>query len=53
MSIPGDIGYTCKLGLFCGLREQEILYIKEKPTCNQAYGCDVKNFMLLTAKIMV
>ena len=40
MSISGEIGFTCRLGLFCGLREQEILYIREKPICIQAYGCD-------------
>lgn len=46
MAMPGDIGYTCKLGLLCGLREQEILYIREEPVCNQAYGVIVKNFTL-------
>ncbi|MGH9965766.1 MAG: hypothetical protein ACRD5E_13195, partial [Nitrososphaeraceae archaeon] len=40
MAIPGDIGYTCRLGLLSGLREIEIFYIKEKSICVQAYGCD-------------
>jgi intergrase/recombinase len=50
MSIPGDIGFTCKLGLLCGLREQEILYIREKPTCNQAYGCDCEKLHVVDCK---
>ena len=31
MAISGEIGFACKLGLFCGLREQEISDIREKP----------------------
>ena len=50
MAIPGDIGYTCKLGLLCGLREQEILYIREKATCNQAYGCDCEKLHVVDCK---
>ena len=50
MAIPGDIGFTCKLGLLCGLREQEILYIREKPTCNQAYGCDCDKLHVVDCK---
>ena len=30
MEIPGEIGFTIRLGLFSGLREQELFYIKEK-----------------------
>ena len=40
IAMPGEIGYTCRVGLFCGLREQEIFYIKEKSICYQAYGCN-------------
>lgn len=50
MAIPGDIGFTCKLGLLCGLREQEILYIREKPICNQAYGCDCEKLHVVDCK---
>ena len=39
-NIPGEIGFTVRLGLLTGLREQEIIYIKEKPICINAYGCD-------------
>ena len=28
MEIPGEIGFTIRLGLFSGLREQELFYIK-------------------------
>jgi hypothetical protein len=38
ISMSGEIGYTCRLDLFCGLREQEIFYIKEKSICAQCTG---------------
>ena len=50
ITIPGEIGYTCRLGLFCGLREQEIFYIKEKPICYQAYGCDCDKLHVVNCK---
>ena len=30
ITLPGEIGFTARLGLFSGLREQELIYIKEK-----------------------
>ena len=39
MSIYGEIGYTCRLGLFSGLREGEIVYIKQRQICLQSFGC--------------
>ncbi|MFB5600071.1 MAG: hypothetical protein ACE5SW_07590 [Nitrososphaeraceae archaeon] len=39
MRIPGDIGFTCRIGLFSGLRESEISYIKQKEICSQSFGC--------------
>ncbi|MGC1133496.1 MAG: hypothetical protein WA941_11785 [Nitrososphaeraceae archaeon] len=50
MGIPGDIGFTCRLGLLCGLREQEIFYIREKPICTQAYGCDCEKLHVVDCK---
>ena len=50
IAIPGEIGYTCRLGLFCGLREQEIFYIKEKSICYQAYGCDCDKLHVVNCK---
>jgi hypothetical protein len=50
ISMSGEIGYTCRLGLFCGLREQEIFYIKEKPICAQAYGCDCENLHVVNCQ---
>ena len=38
--MPGDIGFIAQFGLLSGLREQEIIYIKEKEICNNGYGCD-------------
>ena len=36
----GEIGFIARFGLLCGLREQEIIYIKEKEVCSNGYGCD-------------
>ena len=38
--MSGEIGVIAKFGLLCGLREQEIIYIKEKEICKNGYGCD-------------
>jgi hypothetical protein len=38
--MPGDIGFIARLGLLSGLREGELIYIKEKESCNNGYGCD-------------
>ena len=43
MEIPGEIGCTIRLGLFSGLREQELIYIKGKTICQNNYGCDCQN----------
>jgi hypothetical protein len=39
-AMPGDIGFIAQFGLLSGLREQEIIYIKEKMICNNGHGCD-------------
>jgi hypothetical protein len=31
--LPGEIGFIARLGLLSGLREQELIYIKEKEVC--------------------
>jgi hypothetical protein len=38
--MPGEIGFIARFGLLSGLREQEIIYIKEKEICSNGYGCD-------------
>jgi hypothetical protein len=38
ITLPGEIGFTARLGLFSGLREQELIYIKEKAVCDDGYG---------------
>jgi intergrase/recombinase len=38
--MPGEIGFIARFGLLAGLREQEIIYIKEKEICSNGYGCD-------------
>ena len=41
--MPGEIGFIARFGLLCGLREQEIIYIKEKEICSNGYGCECDN----------
>jgi hypothetical protein len=36
----GDIGFIAQFELLSGLREREIIYIKEKEICSNVYGCD-------------
>jgi hypothetical protein len=50
MNIPGDIGFTCRLGLFSGLREGEIIYIKQKQICLQSFGCQCDNLHVANSK---
>ena len=50
LDIPGDIGFTCRLGLFSGLREGELTYIKQKPICNQSFGCQCEKLHLANCK---
>jgi hypothetical protein len=38
--MPDEIDFIARFGLLCGLREQEIIYIKEKKICSNGYGCD-------------
>ena len=40
INLPGEIGFIARLGLLSGLREQELISIKEKQVCNDGYGCD-------------
>jgi hypothetical protein len=48
--VPGEIGVISRLGLVTGLREQELLYIKEKPVCENGYGCDCEELHLVNCK---
>jgi hypothetical protein len=50
LAIPGEIGFTARLGLFSGLREQELIYIKEKAICNDGYGCDCEKLHVVNNK---
>jgi hypothetical protein len=34
LSIPGEIGFIVRVGLFTGLREEELYYIHDKELCN-------------------
>ena len=38
--MPGYIGFIAQFGLLSGLSEHDIIYIKEKVSCNYGYGCD-------------
>jgi hypothetical protein len=43
LSIPGEIGFIVGIGLFTGLREEELYYIHDKEICNNELGCKCKN----------
>lgn len=43
MSIPGEIGFTVRVGLFTGLREEELYYIHGRELCDNELGCKCKN----------
>ena len=49
--MPGDIGFITRFGLLSCLREQEIIYIKEKEIYDNGYGCDCDNLIQLTVKM--
>ena len=42
MAIPGEVGFIIKVGLFSGLREEEIIYSHGKEICpdNAGHKCD-------------
>ncbi len=50
IALPGEIGFTARLGLLSGLREQELVYIKEKDICNDGYGCDCEKLHVVDCK---
>ena len=39
MAIPGHIGFIVRVGLFTGLREDELYYIYNKEICSNELGC--------------
>jgi intergrase/recombinase len=43
MSIQGEIGLTVKVGLFSGLREEEIIYLHKTEVCSNLSGCNCDN----------
>ena len=52
MTIQGDIGLTVKVGLFFGLREDEIVYIHDKEICSNLGGIDFAVLPSLIMKIL-
>jgi intergrase/recombinase len=50
LELPGEIGFTVRIGLLSGLREQELIYIKTKDVCNNGYGCDCDNLHVVGCK---
>jgi len=48
--MPGEIGFIARIGLLSGLREQEIIYIKEKKICDNGYGCDCERLHKVECK---
>jgi intergrase/recombinase len=47
MTIQGDIGLTVKVGLFSGLREDEIVYVHDKEICSNLGGCNCSNLHVI------
>jgi hypothetical protein len=43
MAIPGEIGFTVRMGLFTGLREEELYYIHGREICYNELGCKCNN----------
>lgn len=41
---------TARLGLLSGLREQELIYIKQKEVCKYGYGCDCEKLHIVNCK---
>jgi intergrase/recombinase len=39
VAIPGEIGLTVKIGLYSGLRQEEIIYLHNTEICNNLSGC--------------
>jgi intergrase/recombinase len=50
ITLPGEIGFIARLGLLSGLREQELIYIKERGVCNNGYGCDCEKLHLVNCR---
>ena len=48
--LPGEIGFIARLGLLSGLREKELIYIKDREVCNNGYGCDCEKLRLVNCK---
>lgn len=48
LTIQGDIGQTVKVGLFTGLREDEIIYIHNKDLCSNLGGCSCNKLHAVT-----
>lgn len=47
MGIPGHIGFIIRVGLFTGLREEELYYIYNKEICDNELGCKCNNLHVI------
>jgi intergrase/recombinase len=47
MAIPGEIGLTVKVGLYSGLRQEEIIYLHNTDICNNLSGCSCNKLHLI------
>jgi len=47
MAIPGHIGFIVRVGVFTGLREEELYYIYNKEICNNELGCKCDNLHVI------
>jgi intergrase/recombinase len=40
LEIQGEIGLIVKMGLYSGLREDELVYVHKRPMCSNLAACD-------------
>jgi len=50
MKIEGQIGLTVKVGLFSGLREEEIVHIHKTEICDNLGGCDCSKLHVINKR---
>jgi hypothetical protein len=47
ITIPGEIGLTIKIGLYTGLRQEEIVHLHKTGICSNLGGCTCDKYILI------
>jgi hypothetical protein len=47
ITIPGDIGLTIKVGLYTGLRQEEIVHLHKSEVCTNLGGCTCDKLLVI------